>query len=216
MCDSYLEGHGLEHAPLQLIDTGRRFGVVPITDKEIYWFFLLSSTSQTSYCDLSTGDPKVIQENVLQRVANFPQIVHDVIRCSDMTTLTWAPMKFRYPWDIIIGRVSRGTVTVAGDALHPMTPDLAQGGCAVLEDAVILGRHIGNSYIRNGRKLCNKNLETEIEMYVKERRWRVASLVSASYFSGWVEQGGSGEAGWFVSEFHDYDDGHCRSLNLGL
>lgn len=144
----------------------------------------------------------MIQENVLQRVVNFPQIVHDVIRCSDMTTLTWAPMKFRYPWDIIIGRVSRGQV--AGDALHPMTPDLAQGGCAVLEDAVILGRHIGNYYIRNGRKLCNKNLETEIEMYVKERRWRVASLVSASYFSGWVEQGGSGEAGWFVSEFHDF------------
>ena len=29
--------------------------------------------------------------------------------------------------------VGRGCITVAGDALHPMTPSLGQGGCIALE-----------------------------------------------------------------------------------
>jgi 2-polyprenyl-6-methoxyphenol hydroxylase-like FAD-dependent oxidoreductase len=33
-----------------------------------------------------------------------------------------------------------GLVTVCGDALHPMTPNLGQGGCSALEDAVVLAR----------------------------------------------------------------------------
>jgi 2-polyprenyl-6-methoxyphenol hydroxylase-like FAD-dependent oxidoreductase len=34
----------------------------------------------------------------------------------------------------------RGRVTLLGDAAHPCTPDLAQGACQALEDAVALGR----------------------------------------------------------------------------
>ncbi len=32
----------------------------------------------------------------------------------------------------------RGLVTLVGDAAHPMTPNLGQGGCTALEDAVLL------------------------------------------------------------------------------
>lgn len=33
-------------------------------------------------------------------------------------------------------------MTLAGDALHPMTPNLGQGGCTALEDALVLGRSL--------------------------------------------------------------------------
>ncbi|KAI3966612.1 hypothetical protein MKX01_011410 [Papaver californicum] len=117
---------------------------------------------------------------------------------------------FRYPWDLVFGRVSDGTITVAGDAMHPMTPDLGQGGCASLEDAVVLGRDIGNSYIRNGGMISQEDLEVEIEMYVKERRWRTSGLITASYLSGWVQQTGSGgigsssiRVGWLMKFLRD-------------
>ena len=34
----------------------------------------------------------------------------------------------------------KGNVVLVGDAAHAMTPDLGQGGCQALEDAVVLGR----------------------------------------------------------------------------
>jgi 2-polyprenyl-6-methoxyphenol hydroxylase-like FAD-dependent oxidoreductase len=34
----------------------------------------------------------------------------------------------------------KGNVALVGDAAHAMTPDLGQGGCQALEDAVVLGR----------------------------------------------------------------------------
>lgn len=35
---------------------------------------------------------------------------------------------------------TEGRVVLVGDAAHAMTPDLGQGGCQALEDAVVLGR----------------------------------------------------------------------------
>ena len=36
-------------------------------------------------------------------------------------------------------RWGSGRVTLLGDAAHPMTPNLGQGACQALEDAVVLG-----------------------------------------------------------------------------
>lgn len=37
---------------------------------------------------------------------------------------------------------SKGRVGVIGDAAHPTTPNLGQGGCMAIEDAVVLARHL--------------------------------------------------------------------------
>jgi 2-polyprenyl-6-methoxyphenol hydroxylase-like FAD-dependent oxidoreductase len=42
-------------------------------------------------------------------------------------------------------RWSKNRVTLLGDAAHPMTPDLGQGGCQAIEDAVVLAACLGNS-----------------------------------------------------------------------
>jgi 2-polyprenyl-6-methoxyphenol hydroxylase-like FAD-dependent oxidoreductase len=35
-----------------------------------------------------------------------------------------------------------GRVTLLGDAAHPTTPNLGQGACQAIEDAVVLGKHL--------------------------------------------------------------------------
>ncbi|KAL3564777.1 hypothetical protein D5086_032823 [Populus alba] len=104
------------------------------------------------------------------------------------------------PWGIIFGKLSKGNVTVAGDAMHPMTPDLGQGGGSSLEDAVVLGRHIGNSVINNGGLIVPGDMAKAIDDYVKERRWRAAFLVTGSYLVGWVQLGGDK---WWVKFLRD-------------
>ncbi|OVA03326.1 Monooxygenase [Macleaya cordata] len=199
------EGHGLKHEVQQFVDKGRRFGIAPLTDKEVYWFMAYQPLPNKDD-EMASGDPKLIQKSVLESVADFPPVVLDVIQHSDTSSLTWAPLMFRYPWDLIFGHLSKGTITVAGDAMHPMTPDLGQGGCTALEDAVVLGRRIGNSFIRNRKMMSQEDLEREIEMYVKERRWRSAGLITASYLAGWVQQGGGGGSsgvGWLMKFLRD-------------
>ncbi|XP_059670988.1 monooxygenase 2-like [Cornus florida] len=193
----YPKSHGLKPGFQQFVDVGKRGGFVPLNDRELYWFFICNSTPKWKD---NTGNPELIQRELIENILkDFPPIYSDVIEHSDLSTLTWAPLMFRHPWDIILKNLSKGTITVAGDALHPMTPDLGQGGCSSLEDAVILGRHIGEVFIRHGRLVPQEAAEA-VARYVKERRWRVAGLITGSYLSGWVQDNGSG---WWMKFFRD-------------
>ncbi|KAF6163669.1 hypothetical protein GIB67_036129 [Kingdonia uniflora] len=148
--------------------------------------------------EMKSGDPKLIQKNVLESFANDPAVFLDV-RHSDLSTLTWAPLMFRVPWNLIFRKLSKGNITVAGDAMHPMTPDLGQGGAAALEDAVVLCRHIGNSFHEHGQ-IVSGEVTKALELYVKERKWRCAGLILGSYLSGRVQQGGSR---WYTKYLRD-------------
>ncbi len=44
-----------------------------------------------------------------------------------------------------VTRWGDGRVTLLGDAAHPMTPNLGQGACQAVEDAVVLADAIGHS-----------------------------------------------------------------------
>jgi 2-polyprenyl-6-methoxyphenol hydroxylase-like FAD-dependent oxidoreductase len=48
------------------------------------------------------------------------------------------PIRYRAP----VERWGSGRVSLLGDAAHPCTPDLAQGACQALEDAVVLSRTV--------------------------------------------------------------------------
>ena len=117
---------------------------------------------------------------------HMPAEYLDVVRRSDHGNLSWAPLLYRNPLRILTGAASRGALTVAGDAFHPMTPDMAQGGCSALEDAVVLARALARSAAAPA-----------------EGAW----LVAAALLSGWVQQGGTnvrGVRGRLVSMFRDW------------
>uniref|UniRef100_N1QVE5 3-hydroxybenzoate 6-hydroxylase 1 n=1 Tax=Aegilops tauschii TaxID=37682 RepID=N1QVE5_AEGTA len=80
--------------------------------------------------------------------------------------------------------ICRGGVCVAGDAFHPMTPELGQGGCAALEDGVVLARCLGEALGAGG----HGSAEAALAKYAGERRWRAVRLVTAAYFVGFVQQ----------------------------
>ncbi|KAF6139751.1 hypothetical protein GIB67_036127 [Kingdonia uniflora] len=190
--------HGLGNEIQQFLHEGRRAGFAPLNDTEFYWF-ITHNTSPNEDEEMKSGDPKLIQKNVIESFANLPAVFLDVVQHSDLSTLTWAPLMFRVPWNLIFGKLSKGNITVAGDAMHPMTPDLGQGGAAALEDAVVLGRHIGNSFHEHGQ-IVSGEVTKALELYVKERKWRCAGLILGSYLSGRVQQGGSR---WYTKYLRD-------------
>src|SRR4029077_11159841 len=59
---------------------------------------------------------------------------------------------------------SRGRVALIGDAIHPMTPDLAQGACQAILDATTLATCLASS----------RDPRAAIRGY-QQRRWRNAA-----------------------------------------
>ena len=124
--------------------------------------------------------------------ANVPQNFIQVIEKSDMGDLVSFPLKFRWPSELLWRNICKGNVTVAGDALHPMTPDLGQGGCAALEDAVVLARCLAQAFKENDNGDAKEDkyarVKFGLENYVAERKWRDFDLVFTSYFFGRIQQ----------------------------
>ncbi|XP_073013749.1 monooxygenase 2-like [Typha latifolia] len=182
-------GHGFQFEGKQYRSRDKRAGFVPLNDKEIYWFITHDTSSRERE---STRHPRLILRHVTHFLAaDFPPTFLHVVGSSDPRTVTWTHMLLRVPWDLLFGWTHRGCATVAGDAMHPMTQDLPLGGCAALEDAVVLARHLGPALNVSPRR-PPAEVEKAIAAYVKERRWRVAGLVAGSYISGWAQRGGGG------------------------
>jgi 2-polyprenyl-6-methoxyphenol hydroxylase-like FAD-dependent oxidoreductase len=73
-------------------------------------------------------------------------------------------------------RVMDGPVALVGDAAHPMTPDLGQGGCQALEDAVVLGA----CFQQHGK------LAAALAAYQAHRLRRVRRIVRDSHLIGQI------------------------------
>ncbi|XP_043719191.1 monooxygenase 2-like [Telopea speciosissima] len=192
------QGHGFKQEFQQFVKTGLRAAFVPVNDKDLYWYMNYHSSSTGEEFG---GDPKLILRVVKENLAkDFPPTYLEVVWHADLATVNWAPLMYRQPRNVIRGHLCKGNITVAGDAMHPMTPGLGQGGGSALEDAVVLGRHIGNSFLQNGRQIMPADVERAIEGYVKERRWRVSGLITASYLAGWAQQV---KSGWLTKLIRD-------------
>ena len=80
-----------------------------------------------------------------------------------------------------------------------MTPDIAQGGCAALEDGVVLARCLAGALLKEQSEEAKgkgdrereeyKRIEMGLKKYAKERRWRSIELISTAYIVGFVQQG---------------------------
>ena len=69
-------------------------------------------------------------------------------------------------------------ITLLGDAAHPMTPDLGQGACQAIEDAVVLARSLAEE----------GDIEAARRLYEERRADRVAYVVRQSRRLGRIGQ----------------------------
>jgi len=186
--------HAIETMMLQILDKGVRAGLVPCTGKRVYWF--ITRKSQPEDADVSR-DSESLRRAALEAVTDFPEPIGELIKSSSADTLSMANLKFRWvwPWEWDRKVKGNGSVTVVGDALHPMTPDLGQGACSALEDAVVLARCLSVSNINlediNWGEEEERMIEDCFKKYGAARKWRVLSVVGGAFLAGIVLDGSS-------------------------
>lgn len=191
----FKHGHGFEPKFMQFFGKGVRSGAIPIDDNSVYWFVTWTPSSKEEELE---QDPAKVKQLILSKLGKIPEKVRALIENYELDGFISLPLRYRHPWELLWGNISKGNVCVAGDALHPLTPDLGQGGCCALEDSVVLARCLAEVLLTKPigktkekgeeEKDEYKRIEMGLKKYAKEREWRSIKLISVSYVVGFIQE----------------------------
>ncbi|MCD9638443.1 hypothetical protein HAX54_022439 [Datura stramonium] len=192
----YPEKHGYQPKFHAYFGGGVRFGFLPSDEKSLYWFCTFTP-SVVHFDGNAEQDPIKLKQFVLNKAINVSKELSTIIDRTTLDCISCAQLKLRLPWNVLLGNILRNNVCVVGDALHPMTPDLGQGGCSALEDSIVIAKCLGEALIK---PTTDGRIEQEdefmkirkgLEKYAKERRWRSFTFISAAYLSGFIQESGN-------------------------
>jgi len=159
----------------ELWGPGARFGYAAISTSEVYWFAVLNAPSG--------GREAEPLEVVRRHFEHFADPVPTLLRTSRPERVFRTDIFDRAP----IGRWSEGRVVLLGDAAHPTTPNLGQGGCMAIEDAVLLAHYLKT----------RESVAAALDAYEKKRIPPTTKIVEGSLRFGKIAQIENPVAIWF-------------------
>lgn len=140
---------------------GERLGIMPIGAGKVCWY------AARSLPDTAAAQSKA---ELLEHFRGWHPPIAEVIAATPDSSIVRTPALDRPPpW-----RWARGPVALIGDAAHPMTPNLGQGTCQAVEDALLLSLLLA----RGG------SIEAALREFEKLRRARVAAVVLGARWLG--------------------------------
>lgn len=148
---------------------GSRFGVFWIRDDYVYWYGTLNSAVH----DRPAIDP-AHQAEALSHFADWPELARVVISATKPDDLVRTGVYDSLP----LPRWTDGAMALLGDAAHPMTPDLGQGACQAMEDALALAQCLNDS----------QNIPAALQSYQSVGLARTSPLVARSRKVGKIRQ----------------------------
>jgi 2-polyprenyl-6-methoxyphenol hydroxylase-like FAD-dependent oxidoreductase len=135
---------------LELYGRGKRFGIGPIGLGRTGWW----ATVNNNHAD-----------DLSQSFAGWYRPVLELIETTPPSSILKTGAFDRLP----VRNWGEGHMTMLGDAIHPTTPNLGQGGCLAMEDAVVLARcfekYGANEQALRGYEHCRYKRTTMISRY---------------------------------------------------
>jgi len=151
---------------------GSRFGILDVGQGRFTWY----ATANAQQRDAALpDDPKTtadLKSELRRRFEGWHAPIPALIESTEFILENGA-------YDVPpLPRWTDGRVTLLGDAAHPCTPNLGQGGCLALEDAVVLAKCVSGAI----------SLESALRRYESLRRRRTRHIQQRSLLMGNVGQ----------------------------
>jgi 2-polyprenyl-6-methoxyphenol hydroxylase-like FAD-dependent oxidoreductase len=146
-------------AAVELHGRGKRFGLGPVGRGRVGWWATANNANTDNLMRLFDG----WYRPVLQLIEATPS--------SSILKTAALDRPANRNW-------GRGRMTLLGDAIHPTTPNLGQGGCLAMEDAMVLAR----CFEKYGAT------EEALRKYERARHKRTTTISAYSRFYGSVGQ----------------------------
>jgi len=181
----------------ELFGAGRRAAYYELGDGKVYWWATAPLAQGT---DVAPAERRAYLEaafagwafGMADVIANTPD--HLILQ-NDIFDRAPAP------------RWHRGRAALLGDAAHPTTPNLGQGACMAIEDAIVLARAIGEArdhdeaftrfYRRRARRTAQ--IVRMSRMWGRVGLWKHAAMVALRDGlirrgpDGWMERAGAAQ-----------------------
>lgn len=155
--------------------SGRRFGIVGLTGGRAYWFAVDNAPE-------GGRDEADVRGQLLRLFSAWHDPIPALIQRTPPEAIVRTDIHDRDP--VVVW--GDGRVTLLGDAAHPMTPNMGQGACQAVEDAVVLAEEV----------LRSPSLATAFRRYETRRQPRTRAVVLQSRRLGEVAQWSNPLARW--------------------
>lgn len=145
-----------------------RFGIVPLSNNRVYWFACINARF---------NDPamrSVRLADLLNYFGGFHSPVPELLMRTRDEDLIWNDIIDLKP----IRRFAYGRIALMGDAAHATTPNMGQGACMAIEDAVVLAKCLAKI----------DSIELALIDYEVKRISRTTHIVNESWRIGKVAQ----------------------------
>jgi 2-polyprenyl-6-methoxyphenol hydroxylase-like FAD-dependent oxidoreductase len=162
-----IDGEGLDlNEATETWGARGRFGIVPLANRKIYWFACVNAPAN----DARMRGYKV--NDVAKVFKNYHAPIPEIISRTNDENLLWGDIIDLKP----ISQYAFGNVVLLGDAAHATTPNMGQGACQAIEDAVILGDElaIGNEASDVFRRFEQRRLKRT--RYIVETSRRIGQI----------------------------------------
>lgn len=145
-----------------------RFGIVPLTNNRVYWFACINAPE---------NDPAMKSyqtKNLSDHFGDFHFPIPELLERTRQENIIWNDIIDLKP----ISRFAFGKVALLGDAAHATTPNMGQGACMAIEDAVILANCLEKE----------TSAEEAFQSYELKRIKRTTRIVNTSWTMGKIAQ----------------------------
>ena len=139
------------------VGEGKRVSLMPVAQGRFYFFFDVPLPAGLA------EDRHTLRDDLSRYFSGWAPAVQKLIAALDPQTTNRVEIHDIEPFDTLV----RGKVALLGDAGHSTTPDIGQGGCAAMEDAVVLG----NIFLEN------REIVSALRQYEALRCARVRDLI---------------------------------------
>jgi 2-polyprenyl-6-methoxyphenol hydroxylase-like FAD-dependent oxidoreductase len=146
---------------------GKRLGIVSLPGDRIYWFAVENAPPNMAVVN--------DRAHLLHGFSSWAEPARTIFETTDNAAIIRNDIIDRAPPQVFW---SKGRVGIIGDAAHPTTPNLGQGGCLAIEDAVVLARHLAT----------NPDIGRALQAFATERSPRTTAIVRESWFGGVLAQ----------------------------
>ncbi|NDK56066.1 FAD-dependent monooxygenase [Pontibacter fetidus] len=145
-----------------------RVGMAPLPGNRIYWYACINAPEQSEQMRHMTPT------QLAKHFTGVHAPVQLVLAATKPEELIWGDINDLKP----LKKFVYNRIVLLGDAAHATTPNMGQGACQAIEDAVVLGQCLEQK----------PTIAEALASYEKRRLARTAKVVRLSRMLGWVSQ----------------------------